>query len=99
MKFPLFHVSIFIDIALVTVFLETVPLTSWMLCNMLPLDGGSNSWEGGGSCGLEFPFSLCISLRLGFWKLCGTCHFNSEGAAVLLDKLIERDSLNKRSSV
>lgn len=52
MKISLFHVSVSIGIANVTVFitkeLET-PLTSWMLCHMLPLDGASNSWEGGGS--------------------------------------------------
>lgn len=46
-----------------------------------------------------FPLPCAVSLRLGFGSFEETCHFNSEGAAVLLDKLIERDSLNKRSSV
>lgn len=46
-----------------------------------------------------FPFSLCSKLEALFGSFVETCHFNSEGAAVLLDKLIERDSLNKRSSV
>lgn len=70
-----------------------------MLCHMVPLDGASNSWEGGGSGCLGFPFLCAVSLRLGFGCFVETCHFNSEGAAVWLDKLIERDSLNKRSSV
>lgn len=47
--------------------------------------------------GFRFPCS--VSLKLCFGSFVETCHFNSKGAAVLPDKLIERDSLNKRFSV